>query len=229
MLSILNRDVWEKMLNKLMPASVTTFLLLCTSEVPVQANLFPTTWATPKSDWTWDSRSHWMLGSKQSQYHRKGLFMALCENMPLCKRVQSHFGHEEGAILASMAWNRIHKNEQGGGRRERGKSSLCGWGPAVWDKRASGRRTGGMKEGSWAQPFLPITLIHYPPLLLRSVPFSHACTYKVFFEFGPLSLISALWGFGVQDCLSSLQKQAPLRKGASYTHVSIYHLSVIAL
>lgn len=127
-------------------------------------NLFPTTWATPKSDRTWDSHSHWILASKQSQHHRKGPFMACCENVLRCKRVQSHFGYEEGAVLAGMAWNRINKNEQGG-RRERGKSSFCGWGPEDWDKRPSGRKTGGMKEGSWAWPFLPITLIHchHPP------------------------------------------------------------------
>lgn len=212
--SILNRDVWDKMLNGPMPSSVTTLPLLCTSEVPVQGNLFPTTWATPRTDWTWDSRSHWMLGSKRSQHHRKGPFMALCENVLRCKGVQSHFGHEEGAVLAGMAWNRINKNEQGGSK-ERGKSSLCGWGPAGWDKRSSGRRTGGMKEGSWARPFLPITLIHCPPLLLlllRSVPFSHARTYKVFFELGPLSLTSALWGLGVQDCLSCLETSASAKR-----------------
>lgn len=64
--------------------------------------------------------------------------MALCENLPRCKRVWSSFGCKEGAILAGMAWNRINKPRRGGLGGE--KPSLCAHDPANGDKEPSCRR-----------------------------------------------------------------------------------------
>lgn len=131
--------------------------------MPAQANLFPTTWATPKTNWTWDSRSHRALGSKRGQHCRKGSFMALCENVPHCKRVQSHFGHEEGAVLAGMAWNRINKKTSKGGE-ERGENPLFvaeAQQPETKDPVAG--ELGGWKRGAELGPFSPLLWFTVPP------------------------------------------------------------------
>ncbi len=122
--------------------------------------------------------------------------MALCENLPRCKRVWSSFGRKEGAILAGMAWNRINK-PRGKGERE-GKNPLFVAATQLMETKSPVAGGWGLKEEIRARPSFFVTLIPHHPS-------SSGCCNKVLFEFGPLSRTSAMRGFKVHGCLSCSQ------------------------